>query len=72
MVSKRFSFKIDVDIDFKFWHLVPSININLHSHELELEWLCLGIYAGRDRDYKEPGPWEPLPTYKSLFHKPEE
>ncbi len=45
--SKRFSFRVDVDIDFLFWHLVPSININFHSRELEFEWLCLGIYFGR-------------------------
>ena len=38
---------MDVDIDFLFWHIVPSININFHSRELEFDWLCLGIYAGR-------------------------
>ncbi|MBQ3765877.1 MAG: hypothetical protein II874_03985 [Bacteroidales bacterium] len=52
--SKRLSFRVDVDIDFQFWHLVPSININLHSHELEFEWLCLGIYAGRQYEPKYP------------------
>lgn len=68
---KRISFKIDVDIDFQFWHLVPSININFHSHELEFEWLCLGIYVGKARDYLRPGVWGRLPPGKSLFNKPE-
>ena len=50
-MTKRVTFKIDCDLDFYFWHLMPSVNINLHSHEIEFEWLCIGIYIGKAKDY---------------------
>ncbi len=43
----RRTYKIDIDI--RFWALFPAININLHSREFEFEWLCLGVYTGKQR-----------------------
>ncbi len=45
----RRTYKIDIDFDICFWALFPAININLHSREFEFEWLCLGVYIGKQR-----------------------
>lgn len=45
----RRTYKVDIDFDIRFWALFPAININLHSREFEFEWLCLGIYIGKQR-----------------------
>lgn len=50
---KRIELKVSIDFTPKeFWAILPALNINIHNREFEFEWLCLGIYIGKQEERK--------------------
>ncbi len=38
---------LDYKCDIRFWAVLPSLNLNFHCKEIEIEWLCFGLYIGK-------------------------